>query len=640
MSEDLKLLSEQKPEEHFQRRLKEAEGHCREAWERAAKNQRFVFPGTTGSQWGDYQNEYRKRRKASRPAFTINDIALAVNTLAGREITARFQPAFFGRAGGRDNAFAEIVQEFSRKIRDVGDFESTESDAFRDLHIEGYAWVEWFQDFMLPPLGVGRTRIEHPPLWEMLWPESNERNLRDRLWEARGRWISYEEFLGMFPGEEETEKARLGNRGSWVGEKESRSHRWPWLYVGEGHYVNRKRKEVFLANYDWRERELRYQVEIPARLFEPLGIEPSESEVAAGFLEKIVGRDELVAIEKVAKATGLGRLPRATLATWRYRRSYFAGDKQVGEAEDLPYDGFTRLCMTGYPYRNYEETIFYSTVDLMSDPTAFKNIVISLMLSVLAHSAKGPTFVEAGAFRYPAKARDQLALPGAYIELNPGGKAKIHEGTTAQWPSGLEGYLRLADQAVWKAFGGESALGFLEDPRRVSGRVMARITEAAGQVFSYPFDALRMLRRDSGYLMMHFMHAQYDETDVARIVGEEKTVKMPTQEEIAMAEAQGLPAPEPIRLLPPRDQWDEMFEFDVKVEEVPTSKTEQLEFWDFLTRTDAMTTLLTGGQMPIDLVVDAAPISEGKKDFWRNWLRKQEAAQAAQATPPSEPPIE
>lgn len=252
--------------EHFEANIRNAAEFCKKAWDRASENHLFTY----GEQWSD--KDLRRRNSTDRPSFTMNDVILAVNAVAGREATARFEHTYLPREDD-DAGWADVCREFVRWLRNQSRAEHVESDAFRDLQIEAYSWIWWDQVYDNGDVN-GRTRVRKLPIWTMLWdPGAAEQDLTDRAWDACGVWISLDEYLMMFPDQKARAEAKrhlLSDMSGFVdasktsgGPPGSTTHRWPWLHrVGRGYYEP-KRKEVFLADYQWREREGWYSVPVP-----------------------------------------------------------------------------------------------------------------------------------------------------------------------------------------------------------------------------------------------------------------------------------------------------------------------------------------------------------------------------------------
>lgn len=676
-----KPLADDEVLRHFRRRVEDAADHCKEIWERAEENERFTYGGK--EQWDPADYETRTGQK--RPTLSMNDIVLAVNAVAGRQFTQRHQPAFLGRAGMDDEGWAEAISEFSRKIRDRNHYEQVISHTFRKLHIQNYAWTEREQDFTRRPLGVGQTVERVVRIWEMIWPrEAQEWNLMDREWDARGRMVSFEEAISRFPQRESEIKEAKDDRRLWVDPKEEKTHRWPWLYVGKGNqWVLNHREEVFLVDYHWRQRAFWYLIpggvpegfpeldDIQALWNEGAlrGLEPEEF---FSWMDKLAAQLEVEdpklrpplelstpqfaahsAVWEEAFGAQIEANGYAPIPVWEFWRAWILGDK-VLSSHRFPFDRFPRVCMTGFPFEQAEKTTHFGIVDLMKDPQCFKNLILSATVSLLQHSPKGPLLAEEGAFKKPTEVASQLTRPGAIVTLKAGGAQKIDWGPTPSYMPGLEHLVATADTAVWRPIGlSPQTLGQIPDLRRISGEVFNRVQDAVSMILSYPFDSLRLANKEWGRLDLDFMIAYHEHKDVVRIIGEAKAFGPPPEPQPQIDPETGQPMLDPQTgqpmlieqpyppedpstwLLPPRDRWEEMAEFDVIVEERPASQSEMRETWDYFTRTGMLDSWVQSGLIPVDIVVDWIPIlTEGQR---RRWLKHLESMKDQES---EEPPPE
>ena len=259
-------------------------------------------------------------------------------------------------------------------------------------------------------------------------------------------------------------------------------------------------------------------------------------------------------------------------------------------------------------------------------------------MTILQHLPKGRTFFEPGAFKNPKHAASRAAMPGAWIQTQPGalnpGYPKIKEEKPGTYPSFLDAYMTMADQAVWRPVGlTPESLGQMQDMRRVSGTVFQSVQDSISAILSYLFDSLRLYRKVSGRLVLEMMVAHYDWDDVVRIIGEEKAIEFADIPDPKTGE----PVSQPVGLLlPEKERWDEMAEFDVIVEEKPTSQSQQKEFWEFMTRTDMVGRWVESGLMPLKIAVKAMPfITEAEKREWIQEIEMQKQ-QAAMMPPEQE----
>lgn len=587
-----KLLptGEQKTAEHFRRRIQAAKDFCTKVWDKSLENHRFVGGGK--HQWDS--GVWRAREETGRPTYTINNTALGANALSGMEITRRFERVMVGsdRTAG-DAGLAQALTAADRKNRDHVHAENYESDKFRDLGIEGYSCIEWYQDFLED--FRGRTKVRGVDTWHVIWDHAaRDFNLIDREWDAAGRWLSIDEFLALYPKERDQVEVEIFKENGWVSPGEEEIHRWPWLYRAAGKYVDPARRDVFLVDYQWREKEGIY-------------IHSSVEEVAGpdGAMRQIRRLRGYNEEEWDALLTSLPTKPPESdyirpedgAARWIYKRAKLLGDHVFGE-QVIPVGSFTRLWMTGFPFKEMEAVTFNGLIDYMKDPQKFLNAVASLTVSILERSMKGGAVVDPAGFDPQdfENLATRFAQPFPIIPTKRGvmmgGQKFMDLLDVAPYPSGLDQFMDRADQALWRPTGlNPNMLGQLQDPRRVSGRVWSSLAEAGQVVMSYLFNSLRLYRKMSGRLQLAHFREFYEPEHLREMAGEELGIFIPEK-------------------LDP-EEWGRVFERDVTVDEsAATTKDERERLWDFISRQGPME-LVSGGVISRKMLVKNMPgISE------------------------------
>lgn len=590
---------------HFEKRISGATDFCTQAWEKGLYNQRFVAGGE--HQWDS--EDYRVRKENKKPVFSLDDIALAVNNFAGKEITTRFMPTAMPRSQ-EDGPWSNICREIMRAIRDKSFAEQAESDKFRDLGIEGYAWTEWAPNYLEDPL-TGRLQPDGIDLCDQLWdPTAKKLCLIDREWDARGKWISIDEYLGLFPDKREHALAQLNTpHDGFVNDAERNITRWPWLYRAGGKYVDAQRREVFVADYQYRIKEPAYLTLVP----------PSEQDLQvnpnARPRKVLYTEDEWLEIVDRMKFEGqevpeyLG--PADGVYRWKAMRAFIAG-KEVLKDGPMPNGRFNRICMTGVPFKQMGVTTFKGFVDYMTEAQRFQNEVISLSMAYLNRGPKGPLMYSPGAFLDEENALRKLGMPLPAIAMKPGFKDKVDWGPDLPFPQALDKFMELAERAVWRGIGSSpAAMGQVDDPRRLSGTAYNQVISQGQQSLSIFFDSLRLYRRLSGDLILSWVPILYDEGTLAELVG-----------------------PKLAPSIPPRSEWNKMLARDVIVEEVLNTKSEQEAAWDYGSRQGTWEKLLMAQLMPPEIFVKMIPsawLPEPDKELWINYLTQQQEQAAEQA---------
>lgn len=579
--------------EHFEKRIQRHAPFCAERWQEALENHRFVYGGE--NQWD--AEDWKTRKSQKKPVFSMNDCALAANAFSGKEITARFQPAIMPR-GADDAAWTGALRQYVKAVRDRCYAEQVESDKFRDLGIEGYAFEEWAPDYIEEPL-VGKLKVTGINLWEMVWDSTARTGcLLDREWDARGKFLSIDEYLALFPGKREEALGQLNSSiDGWIDPGQEMIHRWPWLYRAQGQYLETQRREIFVADYQWREREPVYMLAMP------------------DGTKELLSEEEFLPILNQSQSQGV-RLnyvgPKDGLYRWSFRRAFIAG-KNVIQEEELPVHRFTRICKTGFPFKQMESTIFYGFLHYMKDPQKFQNEAISLAHSYLARGPKSPLMYEAGAFENDQEAAKQLSSPIGIVKLKRGGADKIKWGPDVTFPDAIGQWMQMAESAVWRPTGMNPAtLGGVSDVRRVSGEAYSQIVAAGEQAMSYQLDSLRQGRKLSAELVLAWLPVMHDEVSLAAIVG-----------------------PEHAPGIKPKVEWEEALKRDVVVEEVLSTKNEEEAKWDYFSRQGTLEKMVTAQLAPPQMfpkMLPSAWIGENDRAAWIAWLDQRYGPM--QAAPP------
>lgn len=596
--------------DHFERRIQEHKDRCNDAWEKSLENHRFVTGGK--EQWD--KAVYEARENTGRPVFTINDTALGANALAGMEITKRFERVYQGTEG-EDHSLAEALTKADRNVRERNETEQYESDKFRDLGIEGIAALEMYQDYLDDYRGT--TKVRGVTTWEAMWDTaSREFNLLDRMWDAAGRWLSIDEFLALHPDHRDQAVGAIQKEDGWVNPQQSKITRQGWKYRLDGKYVDPARRDVFLVDYQWREREGFYLLSMPKTV---TGEDGLNREVVTYQTFNREQWDRYQSQLPFPTPEEFVIKPEDGNYRWAYKRASILGDEVLEEGPS-PVNGFTRLWMTGFPFKTEEQVTWMGLVDYMKDPQKFSNAVTSLIVSILERSNKGGLILDPAG--WDAKAQEELsaraATPFPMLWTKKGalmsGQKVYEKLDTAPFPDGLQMYMSLAQQATWRPTGmNPNTLGQLEDPRRVSGVVWSSITAQSQVVMGYLFNALRLYRKHSGRLQLSFFEEFYEPDQLREVVGPEL--------------GQYIPDKDPEN----PDAWGRMFQRDVMVDEsAATTKDERERLWEFISRQGPME-LVAGGVISRKLLVKNMPgISEVDRKEELQRLELVEGIQALQ----------
>lgn len=590
----------------FEARLKEGVDWCVEDHDRSEENSRYE----RGFQWSEGDVDRQKNKE--RPALPLNSLVKILNAVANREIMERIAPRYFGRTE-EDHGLAEALESIGRWQRDGAETEHEESMAFRNTVSSGYGIMhKWWNDSALD--GLGMVQDESLPVWYMLWDsKARKQNLVDRNWHMCGKYVPYSEAKDMFGDISRSAKrmfaefddARSGmdiNREPYT-QPNVAGGRWGWADVlAGGKWFMRAEREVFLVEYEWMERKVAYKVARPVR-FEELqgfvsGMVPSidygqdeqgqplqmtteqfgmlEESERENFLlamlqdsEIVISNDRKEVMEFVDAYEQLTGQP---FDAWRkvqkdvYMYAIICNNVILDKGERAM--GFTYEFLTGFPFEQRNGMRFFGMTDVAKGPQDMKNVFFSNMLSMYMTSPKQTLLVEQGAVEDQNKFSEEYGkisgvhfVPDGFISGN-----RFLTLNHPQFPPMLQELVNLTENAVQEIFGLSSIeTGQQGDLRRVSGNVVNSAKEASNTILAVLFDGLRRYRKRWALVNIKFIQTQYEPQQIVRVVGSDVA-----------------------QFLSGMEDWPDINRFDIKIDESPTSLSEQMETVDFLTRTGTL----------------------------------------------------
>lgn len=576
-----------------------------------------------GEQWrkGDADRQLERER----PAFALNSLVKIINSIANREIMDRIVPSVHGRTPD-DNGVAESFNEACRWQRDMSETEHEESMAFRQCVASGYGvmhkyWSESALD------GFGMIADEELPLWYMLVdPTARKQNLTDRRWHACGKYVPVKD-LDEWYGSTSTKnsaflkKIASGSALSQSGSNSTHSGNlmsWGWGDISAGRWFRQKEQEIFIVEYEWLEKKNVYKVAYPEQLDQimemvsdpqgeiPYGVDPEtqepitmpvsewqqmEVEEKNAFMINLLADTKLMVIEEKKEFDAINAMYQSLtgedIEFVRKPREYTKYAIRVADRileKGIRPMGFTYEFMTGLPFEKRDGKRFYGMIDVTKGPQDMKNVFFSNALALWMTSPKQNLLIEEGALENPDKfVNDYAKLSG--IHIVPDGFVAGQRFMQMQpntFPPMLQEMIQIASNAVEEQFGLSSVeTGSQSDMRRVSGTAVTAARQASNTILAIFFDSLRRYRKRYGMMNVKFIQSVYDVKQIARIIGDE-----------AAAGLKGA------------SEWPEINRVDIKIDESPTSVSEQMETVDFLTRTGTLDKWIANGTITSEDAID------------------------------------
>ena len=579
--------------------IAEASPFCEPEHKRVEENEKY----TRGFQWAD--GDAARQKDKERPAIPLNDISKGLSSVANREIMDRYEPKVFGREE-QDDGVAELLNSLCKWQRDQSETEHEESRAFRQTCGSGYGVMhKWWDDAASD--GNGAVVDEEVALWTMLWdPKSRKQNLVDRKYHLSGKYVPIDEVMDRW-GDNRKVKRDLknlvssgskGNGSAPTGGTASDS-RWGWNDVTKGRWFISSRQEVFLVEFEWKENKKVWKVAYPVRWDEWAaftdGSSPSiqwvEQDQAEpqimdqntfasmddwsrkNFASSILADTDFKVIENKAELDmmqeqhlGWTGMELEATAKMKEEVKFMIVVKDIILAEGVRPQGFTYEFLTGIPYEQKDGMRYYGFVDMAKGPQDMKNVLYSNLLTQYMTSNKGILMMEEGMVENPSQFSNDYAKLNGLVFMPDGSLAQWDQRTktiaTSQFPQMTRELLAIVESGVESMLGINSLDG---DLRRIAGTVAEQANKASATILAVYFDSLKRFRKRFGMLNIRFLQIAYKPKEMARIVGGD----------IAQALA-GV------------TEWPDINRMDVKVEESPTTVSEQM---------DAVKTLVSSGTL-------------------------------------------
>lgn len=626
--------------------MREGVDHCEPKHKRSEENNNLV----RGEQWSTGDAERQSLR--DKPAMSLNSMIKILNAVANREIMDRIVPRVYGR-NEEDNGVAQVLDITCNWQRDMAETEHEETMAFRNNCASGYGVMHKWWDPAASD-GKGLVRDESLPIWYMLWDSrARKQNLVDRKWHMCGKFVPVEdlesEFGDMDKHARKMFKAITGGAGMHI---EPDPYNRPGGLVGAGtwgqilsnKWVSSSRKEVFVVETEWEEVESFYKAAIPVRWGDwanlvsntdaQIELSPPDEQNPEGMVltsqqygqlppenqkalqNHILSQTEIQHFDTMRDLEPFMEqfegIVGEEFIDYRKERRYIykyviIANNVVLELGERPY-GFTYEFLTGFPHETRESTDFFGMVDVSKMAQDFKNVFFSNLLTIYMTSPKQHLIIEESALGDVDRFLDEYAKVSG-VSIVPDGfvaNKRFETLQTPSFPDMLPELIRLADDQVERSVGLSSIeMGAQGDLRRVSGNVVQAAKQSSNTSLAILFDALRRYRRRFGALNAKYMMNFYPPEEISKIVGEEKS-----------------------QYIAGLKEWPDIA-YDVKIDESPTSVSEQMETIDFLTRTGTLDNWWKAKEIEFDDILDLmVQIPQSTRDKIRQRRSERQAKDA------------
>lgn len=519
----------------FQEQYRQAQDHSHE-W-RIESRQAYDF--YSGTQWS--QEDAAILKEQLRPIITFNRVGPMVDIVVGLEAGNQQETQYIPRQVGQQ-AVNDLLTSAAKFFRDECDAGDEESDAFWDCVVTGMGWTESRLDF--DEDADGKFKIDRLDPMEMYWdPSAKKRNLSDARYFCRVMDLPLSEARELAANGATDDELHAG----WAEDTAANSKEphdaqaAPFYRNDQSGQIDKERMRCRLVEFQW------WQLDVHWRFVDPF----------TGELKTVSDADWDRLLDRLSRL-GMQSPQAMRVRLRRYRRA-LVGAKVLRVWEGPAKGGFTWKCITAKRDRN--KNLWYGIVKAMIDPQLWANKFFSQSLHILNTGAKGGIMAEEDAFEDFDDAQEEWADPAAIVKVSKGALSggAIQERPQNPMPPALDRLLQLAISSIRDTTGiNVELLGLVEKDQP---GILEHMRKQAGMtVLASLFNSLRRYRKEQGRLTLYFITTFLSDGRLIRIGGPEEI--------------------QYVRLVHQPD----VVEYDVIVDETPTSPNMKEQTWAILTQ--------------------------------------------------------
>ncbi len=525
-----------------------------------------------GDQWDDEDKAYLEEQ--GRPCVTFNRIGPIVNSIKGQELNSRQEIRYLPRnVHDNDSSIVEVLNAAISFVRDSCDAEDEESDAYEDAVTCGMGWIETLVDFNEDP--DGKITEERVPPLEMRWDTSSKkRNLSDRHWHMREKWIPRGEVEEKWP------KAKLDQVGfdAMADEVESEQHdateAWKYQEDQMDRFLNDKEDQILVIQFSYKEREAYWRVGDP------------ESGRVVEFDTKRYNRIK-------DKLDMLG-VPKVKQHRWVYKTKYLAGREEL-ETGMSAVQGWTINPITAN--REESKNVWYGIVKAMKDPQMWANKFFAQIMHIFNTNPKGGLIYEKGSIDDTYDIEAKWADSSGIIEVEEGaltGK-KLQERTMSNYPASLDKMLQFAISSIRDVSGmNVEMLGMAN--REQSGVLEQERKKAALVILAPLQNSLRHFRKQQGRVLLMFVAEYMPNGTMIRILEKGQQQFVPFTKDF------------------------DVLKYDTIVDTSPNSPNLKQEVWG--TMSQILPQMIQAGVPIPPALLDFSPLPESVVTEWKKYIEE------------------
>lgn len=511
-------------------------------WRKEAKE---MYDIVAGNQWPS-KDQYKMMEEGRAPVV-FNYTDPIINAVCGQEISNRHETTYLPRTVG-DSAANEMLGAVAKWVEDECGAADEQSEAFRDMLVTGMGWNETYMDYESDP--SGRIIEKHVDPLEMWWdPNATKMNLTDRAYQFRIKVVTIKEARAAFPNLTDD---IICQTGPWDKEVRDATGNIDVVSAHDNYDIpddaspqtqDNQKNTINLVEYQWYDVETnKYRV----KLVNGQTVDMTSEQMRLAMLTQEI-KDYYPIKERV------------------YKRAFIVGTTLLSVTLSPNPKGFSYCAMTGQYDRN--KRCFYGMVRAMKDPQQWSNKYFSQLMRHLDKTAKGGVIIEEDAvddirqFEKSWARADQITAV-ANGTLTAG---RLQPKPETPLNPGMVQMMEICKHAIRESTGiSLEMLGMAE--RQQPGVLEYQRRQSGMTILQKYFNSLRKFRQEQGRVLLCFILEYISVGRIFRITQDGQTQNMQfTHEKL------------------PKDEFGNLVDYDVIVDESPTSPNQKERTFEILT---------------------------------------------------------
>ncbi|MEK9768615.1 MAG: hypothetical protein VW683_06805 [Betaproteobacteria bacterium] len=516
---------------------------------------------------------------ATRDMVVVNKVKGYVDAVHGFMLQNRRRAKYLATIEDSEEQqiYSGFLNDFRKDIRDNANSDQIESLQNKGMLIAGYGAIETglvFGDDGATRDPNGEYIQDAVPYDKVFWDRSAvSPNLLDARYIWRDKTYNMREALDRFKGSDQSDFTTIDNQEG--------AYQYAPLggtYDRQAENTDPYSSDVVVHNYQWWEREKYYRAINP--VFDLMQANP---ELAMNAMQgmQIVKQQMIARTEKAEQPDMFTFNPEAPILVMNqkiysklkplfvnagiqleedegYRKCFYTSLM----SDTVIFDKFKNLDQQGFSIKfktadyDHINECWFGMLDVMKTPLLYSNKVLTELLRIISSNSKGGIIYEKGVTDNPMKLEQSWANPSASVEVNEGKMDRIKPKTEPYTPTGYDRLLPIFDSYIELTSPvDKNFLGSSENRQETAALQRQRIKQVTSVLAAY-FDSITLYDKEQARMDMTYMRelAEINPSRAFRTTNDDGAIEIMRADPSYFVD-----------------------EYDIEIDEAPTSATEQEE---------------------------------------------------------------